>query len=50
MGGGGVTHSGISEAKGGGLKHGSRPWLGIIWIFSGIAQYIISPKSICPDV
>ena len=29
---GGVTHSGISEAKGG-LKHGSRPWLGmdIFW-------------------
>ena len=28
----GVTHSGISEAKGG-LKHGSRPWLGmdIFW-------------------
>ena len=25
---GGVTHSGISEGKGGGgLKHGSRPWL-----------------------
>ena len=26
-------HSGISEAKGGGLKHGSRPWLGmdIFW-------------------
>ena len=32
MGGGGVTHFGISEGKGG-LKHGSRPWLGmdIFW-------------------
>ena len=29
---GGVTHFGISEGKGG-LKHGSRPWLGmdIFW-------------------
>ena len=26
-------HFGISEGKGGGLKHGSRPWLGmdIFW-------------------
>ena len=30
--GGGVTHFGISEGKGG-IKHGSRPWLGmdIFW-------------------
>ena len=35
-GGGGVTHFGISEGKGG-LKHGSRPLLGMI-IFFDIAQ------------
>ena len=32
LGRGGVTHFGISEGKGG-IKHGSRPWLGmdIFW-------------------
>jgi len=31
--GGGVMHSGFPKARGGGLKHGSRPWLGmdIFW-------------------
>ena len=31
--GGGLTHFGISEGKGGGVKHGSRSWLGmdIFW-------------------
>ena len=39
LGGGGVMHFGISKGKGG-LKHGSRPCRGWVWIFSGIAHYM----------
>ena len=48
-GGGGVTHFGISEGEGG-LKHGSRPWLGmdIFWNCPIIVYIMIkkSPQSI----